>query len=204
MNEQDLSRVRDHYGEKVAYYFEFLQYYLQWLAAPTALGLLIHTFGSSFSIFYGVFVIIWAAFFTETWKRREKELALLWKVHNVSKTELRRPSFKGTMAADPVTGDMVPFFSPWKRWTRKLLGIPVVLGGALALTTVITAVFGIEVFLTVYYDGYLKEYLVSLLLAVVVTVGIFELLLLSGRLTNATCVMLVDLCSHGPLFSCHP
>ncbi|KAK3808923.1 MAG: calcium-activated chloride channel-domain-containing protein [Linnemannia elongata] len=160
VNEQDLSRVRDHFGEKVAYYFEFLQYYLQWLAAPTALGVLVHFFGSSFSIFYGVFVIIWAAFFTETWKRREKELALMWKVQNVSKTEQRRPSFKGTMAADPVTGEMVPFFSPWKRWTRKLLGIPIVLGGALALTTVISAVFGIEVFLTIYYDGYLKEYLI--------------------------------------------
>ncbi|KAG9069435.1 hypothetical protein KI688_010337 [Linnemannia hyalina] len=160
VNEQDLSRVRDHFGEKVAYYFEFLQYYFQWLTVPTALGILVHFFGTSFSIFYGVFVIIWAAFFTETWKRREKELALLWKVQNVSKTEQRRPSFKGTMATDPVTGEMVPFFSPWKRWTRKLLGIPVVLGGALALTTVISAVFGIEVFLTNYYDGYLKEYLI--------------------------------------------
>ncbi|KAG0380408.1 hypothetical protein BGX24_008530 [Mortierella sp. AD032] len=160
VNEDDLTRVKDHFGEKVAYYFEFLQYYLQWLAAPTALGIFIHTFGSSFSIFYGVFVIIWAAFFTETWKRREKELALLWKVRNVSKTEMRRPSFKGTMTPDPVTGEMVPFFSPWQRWSRKLLGIPIVLGGALALTTVITAVFGIEVFLTIYYDGYLKEYLI--------------------------------------------
>ncbi|KAF9930111.1 hypothetical protein FBU30_000861 [Linnemannia zychae] len=163
VNEKDLSRVRDHFGEKVAYYFEFLQYYSLWLAAPTALGLIVHFFGSSFSVFYGIFVIIWATFFTETWKRREKELALMWRVQNVSRTEMRRPSFKGTtMAPDPVTGEMVPFFSPWKRWSRKMLGIPIVLGGALALTTVITTVFGIEVFLTVYYDGYLKEVLIYL------------------------------------------
>ncbi|KAF9090005.1 hypothetical protein BGX23_006309 [Mortierella sp. AD031] len=160
VSEKDLTRVRDHFGEKIAYYFEFLQFYLQWLAAPTALGILIHTFGTPFSIFYGVFVIIWAVFFTETWKRREKELALLWNVRNVSKTEMRRPSFKGTMVPDPVTGEMVPFFSPWKRWSRRLLGIPVVLGGALALTAVITAVFAIEVFFTIYYDGYLKEFLI--------------------------------------------
>ncbi|KAF9999508.1 hypothetical protein BGZ65_005143 [Modicella reniformis] len=55
---------------------------------------------------------------------------------------------------------MLPFFSPWKRWTRKLAGVPVVLGGALALAGVITSVFAIEVFLTVYYDGYLKGVLI--------------------------------------------
>lgn len=163
VNEQDLSRVRDHFGEKVAYYFEFLQFYFQWLAAPTALGVLVNTFGSSFSIFYGVLVIVWSVVFTETWKRREKELALLWNVRNVSKSEMRRPSFKGTtMEPDPVTGELVPYFSPWTRWSRKLLGIPVVLGGALALTAVITAVFGTEVFFTIYYDGYLKEILIYL------------------------------------------
>ncbi|KAF9921242.1 hypothetical protein BGZ65_010524, partial [Modicella reniformis] len=68
LNQEDLSRVRDHFGEKVAYYFEFLQFYFQWLAAPTALGVLVHFFGSSFSIFYGVSVVIWSTVFTEFWK----------------------------------------------------------------------------------------------------------------------------------------
>ncbi|KAI1318674.1 hypothetical protein EDD11_005967 [Mortierella claussenii] len=163
VNQKDLSKIRDHFGEKVAYYFEFLQFYLQWLAFPTGLGVVVHFFGSSFSIFYGISVILWAVIFTEFWKRREKELALWWGVRHVSKTEMRRPSFKGdTMALDPVTGEMLPFFSPWKRWTRKLAGVPVVLGGALGLAAVITTVFGIEVFLTIYYDGYLKDVLIYL------------------------------------------
>lgn len=161
VDQNDLSQVRDHFGEKVAYYFEFLQFYFQWLAAPTAVGVFVRFFGSSFSIFYGVFVILWSVVFTECWKRREKELALWWGVRHVSKTEMRRPSFKGeTTMLDPVTGEMVPYFSPWKRWTRKAVGVPVVIGGALTLAAVITCVFGIEVFLTIYYDGYMKEVLV--------------------------------------------
>ncbi|KAF8925756.1 calcium-activated chloride channel-domain-containing protein [Dissophora ornata] len=161
VNQDDLSKIRNHFGEKVAYYFEFLQFYFQWLAAPTALGVFIHFFGSSFSIFYGVCVILWSVVFTECWKRREKELALWWSVRHVSKTEMKRPSFKGdTLALDPVTGEMVPQFSPWKRWSRRVAGLPVILGGALALAAVITAVFGIEVFFTIYYDGYLKEILI--------------------------------------------
>ncbi|KAG0204523.1 hypothetical protein BGX28_003571 [Mortierella sp. GBA30] len=161
VNQEDLSTIRDHFGEKVAYYFEFLQFYFQWLIAPTALGVIVHLFGSSFSIFYGVCVILWSIVFTECWKRREKELALWWGVRHVTRTEMRRPLFKGdTMVQDPVTGEMLPFFSPWKRWSRKLAGVPVVLGGAVVLSAVITIVFAIEVFLTVYYDGYLKEILI--------------------------------------------
>ncbi|CAO3563241.1 unnamed protein product [Mortierella alpina] len=158
---EDLGQIREHFGEKVAYYFEFLQFYFLWLAAPTGLGVLVHFFGSSFSIFYGVCVILWSILFTECWKRNEKKLALLWGVRHVSKTEMRRPFFKGdTEIEDPITGEVLPFFSPWKRWSRKVAGIPVVIGGALALSTVITAVFAIEVFLTIYYDGYLKEILI--------------------------------------------
>ena len=65
------------------------------------------------------------------------------------------------MTQDPVTGEMTPFFSPWKRWSRKVAGIPVVLGGACTLAGVISAVFAIEVFLTRYYDGPFKDVLVS-------------------------------------------
>ncbi|KAG0364653.1 calcium-activated chloride channel-domain-containing protein [Gamsiella multidivaricata] len=161
VDQEDLTKIRDQFGEKIAYYFEFLQFYFKWLAAPTALGVIVHFFGTSFSIFYGVCVILWSVVFTEYWQRRERELSLWWGVRHVSKAEMRRPSFKGdTVTLDPVTGEMLPFFSPWKRWTRKMAGVPVILAGALALTTVITTVFGIEVFLTIYYDGYLKEVLI--------------------------------------------
>ncbi|KAG0047477.1 hypothetical protein BGZ83_007469 [Gryganskiella cystojenkinii] len=163
LNHDDLSRIRDHFGEKVAYYFEFLEFYFLWLIIPTALGAVVHFFWSSFSAFYSVCVILWSSIFIESWKRRERELALWWGVKNVTKSESRRPSFKGdTIVIDPVTGEPTAFFSPWKRWGRKMAGLPVVVGGAFALSMVLTVVFGLEVFLEVYYDGYMKEVLVYL------------------------------------------
>ncbi|KAF9900033.1 hypothetical protein BX616_002728, partial [Lobosporangium transversale] len=166
VKEDDLSKVRGQFGEKVAFYFEFLQFYFQWLTAPTILGVVVYYLGSPFSIFYGIFVILWSVLFTECWKRRQKELSLLWGVRHVSKTETRRPAFKGdTEKRDPVTGEILPFFSPWKRWSRKLAGVPIVIGGALALAAVITTVFSIEVFLTIYYDGYMKSILIYLPMA---------------------------------------
>ncbi|KFH63690.1 hypothetical protein MVEG_10383 [Podila verticillata NRRL 6337] len=161
IDQRDLSQVRDHFGEKVAYYFEFLQFYFQWLTIPTVIGVLVYLFGSSYSIAFGFFVILWSIVYIECWSRRERELALWWGVKNVSKTEMRRPSFKGeTLAVDPITGELTPFFSPWKRWLRTLAGIPVMVVGTLILTAVITMVFALEVFLTEYYDGYMKDYLV--------------------------------------------
>ncbi|KAF9110472.1 hypothetical protein BGX27_006296 [Mortierella sp. AM989] len=163
VNHNDLSRIRDHFGEKVAYYFEFLEFYFLWLIIPTSLGILVHFFGSSFSIFYSFSVIIWAIVYIESWKRRERELALWWGVRNVKKSEARRHAFKGdTIIVDPVTDEHTPFFSPWKRWARKIAGVPVIFAGALALSVLVTFMFGVEVFLEVYYDGYMKEVLVYL------------------------------------------
>ncbi|KAG0330146.1 hypothetical protein BGZ99_008009 [Dissophora globulifera] len=163
LDQRDLFRIRDHFGEKVAYYFEFLEYYFLWLTIPTALGILFHFFGSPFSVLYSVSVLLWAIVFIESWKRRERELALWWGVMNVRKSEMRRHQFQGdSIVVDPVTDERVPFFSPWRRWARKIMGLPVILAGAIGLSVLVTIMFGVEVFLEVYYDGYMKEVLVYL------------------------------------------
>ncbi|KAG0214766.1 hypothetical protein BGX28_001401 [Mortierella sp. GBA30] len=161
LNKRDFSRIRDHFGEKVAYYFQFLEFYFFWLIFPTALGVLVHLFGSPFSIFYSTSVVLWAIIFIECWKRHEKDLALKWGVRNVRKSESIRPAFKGdSVVVDTITGEQTAFFSPWKRFARKLMGLPVIFAGALALSALVTLMFGVEVFLEVYYGGYMKEIMV--------------------------------------------
>ncbi|KAF9932960.1 hypothetical protein FBU30_006946 [Linnemannia zychae] len=163
VNQADFTEIRDHFGEKVTFYFQYLENYFLWLLFPTALGILIQFYGPSFSTFYSACVLIWAVFYIECWKRREKELALVWGVRNVTNSETRRPAFKGdSVITDPVTGEQTAFFSPWKRWARKVAGLPVILVGAMALSLLVTFMFGVEVFLEVYYGGYMKEILVYL------------------------------------------
>ncbi|KAG9065231.1 hypothetical protein KI688_002554 [Linnemannia hyalina] len=161
VNQADFTQIRDHFGEKVTFYFQYLENYFVWLIFPTALGIIIQFFGRPFSIFYSACVLVWAVFYIECWKRREKELALVWGVRNVTKSENRRPAFKGdSIVTDPVTGEQKAFFSPWKRWARKVAGLPVIFAGALALSVLVTFMFGVEVFLEVYYGGYMKDVLV--------------------------------------------
>ncbi|KAF9905738.1 hypothetical protein EC991_001341 [Linnemannia zychae] len=161
VNQADFTEIRDHFGEKVTFYFQYLENYFVWLLFPTTLGIIVQFYGRPFSIFYSVCVLVWAVFYIECWKRREKELALVWEVRNVTKSENRRPAFKGdSIITDPVTGEQKAFFSPWKRWARKVAGLPVIFAGALALSVLVTLMFGVEVFLEVYYGGYMKEILV--------------------------------------------
>ncbi|KAI8596552.1 calcium-activated chloride channel-domain-containing protein [Dissophora ornata] len=163
VSEEDLCRIRNHFGEKVAYYFEYLEYYFLCLIVPTFLGILFHFFGSPFSILYSFCVMLWAIVYIESWKRRERELALWWGVKNVRKSENRRHEFQGDgNTVDPITGETVPFFSPWKRWARKIAGLPIIFAGALMLSVLVTLMFVVEVFLEVYYGGYMKEILVYL------------------------------------------
>ncbi|KAF9185624.1 hypothetical protein BGZ50_002979 [Haplosporangium sp. Z 11] len=163
VSQRDFSRVQDHFGEKVAYYFQFLEFYFFWLIFPSVLGILVHFIGSSFSVIYSTSIILWAVVFIESWKRRERELALWWGVSNIRRSEAVRFTFKGDeIVTDPVTGEVVAHFSPWKRWARKLASLPVIFAGALALSVLVTLMFGVEVFLEVYYGGYMKEILTYL------------------------------------------
>ncbi|KAL1919461.1 uncharacterized protein VTP21DRAFT_2154 [Calcarisporiella thermophila] len=154
INQDDLLRIRNHFGEKIAYYFEFLQFYFLWLSVPSIVGVIYYLFGRSFSISFSIFMMGWSLAFTEFWRRRETELAIWWGVRNVSNVERRRAAFKADkQVTDPVTGELVPYFPLWKRWMRRLLTAPAIAVGVIVLSVVVGFVFSVQVFLKEYYNG---------------------------------------------------
>ncbi|KAJ2459901.1 hypothetical protein GGI02_005821, partial [Coemansia sp. RSA 2322] len=108
-----------------------------------------------FSWQFGVLLVLWSVLFTETWARRESDIATYWGVHGVQKAgSLRRPNFRpDRYIADPTTGEQVPFFSNGKRWLRRLLSVPVVLVLALLMALFVSFIFALQTFLSEYYDG---------------------------------------------------
>ncbi|KAJ2776385.1 hypothetical protein H4R18_005693, partial [Coemansia javaensis] len=155
----DLARLRAHFGEEVAMYFAFLQSYVLWLAFPAAAGAAWWALGrSSFSWQLGALLVLWAVVFTETWARRESDIATYWGVHGVQRARSsRRAAFRpDRLAADPATGEPVPHFSPARRWARRLLGLPVVAALALLMAALVAAIFALQAFVDEYYAGPLK------------------------------------------------
>ncbi|KAJ2657065.1 hypothetical protein IWW48_004716 [Coemansia sp. RSA 1200] len=155
IDRHDLRRIRETFGEETAMYFAFLQSYFLWLALPAAAGLAWWLVGGNFSWRFGVLLVLWSVLFTETWARRESDIATYWGVRGAERAaSLRRPDFRPDRhVADATTGEMVPVFSNGKRWLRRLLGVPVVLVLALVLALFVSLIFALQTFLDEYYDG---------------------------------------------------
>jgi anoctamin-10 len=158
----DLTKIRDRFGEKIAFYFAFLQSYFMFLIFPAAFGFFCWVLLGHFSHIYAIVNCIWSVVFIEYWKKQEIDLAVQWGVRGVSKIQHKRPQFKHeSEVKDPVTGEEVKVYSPLKRLARQLLQVPFAITAALVLGGLIAMCFGIEIFISEIYDGPFKSYLVS-------------------------------------------
>ncbi|KAI8334279.1 calcium-activated chloride channel-domain-containing protein [Chlamydoabsidia padenii] len=157
----DLCNIRNHFGEKIAFYFAFVQFYFLWLMIPAGLGVLNYfTHSNTLCIWYSISMLIWGITFTEMWKRKQMELAVQWGVLNCSKHEKQRSAFKGDKTvADQITGEEMPFVPAWKIILRRTLTIPAVALGAGFLMVIVGLVFVLQLFLHEYYTGPFQQFL---------------------------------------------
>ncbi|CAG8548784.1 11570_t:CDS:2 [Diversispora eburnea] len=163
INKDDLFRLKNHYGEKIAYYFAFLQYYCRWLILPSIAGLLTYFYSSEYSIPFGLFIVLWSIIFNEFWQRKEYELSVFWGVRNVSKVEKRRPGFrKECLVINPITGEKVPYYPPWKRWLIRTAAAPIILTFSLVLAMALLFYILFEVIMSEYYSGPFRKQLIYL------------------------------------------
>lgn len=170
LNASDLVAIKDKFGEKIAFYFSFLQSYFLFLTFPAGFGACAWVLLGQFSPLYAIINALWCIFFVEYWKKQETDLAVQWGVRGVSKIQRKRPAFQHeTIMRDPITGEDVKIYSPAKRLARQLLQVPFAIGAALLLGSLIATCFGIEIFISEVYDGPFKSYLVSSLYSVVVS-----------------------------------
>lgn len=162
LDASDLARIKDKFGEKIAFYFSFLQSYFLFLTFPAGFGFFAWLILPKFSPTYAVVNALWTIVFVEYWKKQETDLAVQWGVRGVSKIQRKRPAFQHeTIMRDPVTGEEVKIYSPVKRLSRQLLQVPFAIGAALMLGSLIATCFGIEIFISEVYEGPFKTYLVS-------------------------------------------
>lgn len=162
LEESDITEIRDKFGEKIAFYFAFLQSYFQFLIFPAAFGFGAWLLLGQFSWFYAIVNCLWSVVFFEYWKKKEVDLAVQWGVRGVSKIQHPRTQFQFEReATDPVTGEIVKVFSPFKRLQRQLLQVPFALACLLVLGGLIVTCFSIEIFISEVYNGPFKQYLVS-------------------------------------------
>ncbi|KAJ4300413.1 hypothetical protein N0V88_003088 [Collariella sp. IMI 366227] len=163
LDEADIEQIRERFGERVAFYFAFLQSYFAFLLFPAAFGAAAWLILGPFSWVYAVVNCLWSVVFFEHWKMKEVDLAVKWGVRGVSRIQHPRSQFRFEReGVDPVTGEVVKLYPPLKRLARQMLQVPFALACVCALGGVIAGCFAIEIFITEVYNGPFKQYLTFL------------------------------------------
>lgn len=159
LNAEDLDDIRAQFGERVAFYYAFIQSYSLFLVLPAGLGLLAWYFLRAYSTLFATVISIWSIVFAGYWRRQETDFAVRWDVRGVGALKQNRPQYWwDEEVIDPTTGEKQKKFSPVKRVRRQMLFLPFAALAGIALGTVLIATFALEAWMNDIYDGGLKEH----------------------------------------------
>lgn len=118
---QPLEHIREYMGEKIALYYGFLEHFSSYLTLPAFFGLIAELIVASFenidhpvAAIYSIFIVVWAVFLSEFWKRREKYIALYHGMIGFEAAEAYRTEFVHDDIIK-LSGKEVLFFHPNKR-----------------------------------------------------------------------------------------
>ncbi|TDH73106.1 hypothetical protein CCR75_007068 [Bremia lactucae] len=130
LSENFLTKVRAHFGEKVGYYFAFMDFYNKSLVPIALLGVLLTCLRSVIGtpIYMRVLVgwallisVVWSYGFLKAWSRRNNELNHKWANNIETKsTVYPNPKFCGDAIVNPVTGLPDQCYPSWKRYPKYL------------------------------------------------------------------------------------
>ena len=147
---QPLDSIEEYYGEKIAFYFAWLQHCSFHLMYLSIVGLIVficqvtsgnwdHPLRPAFSMF----VMVWSFVVMVTWRRRSNFLAHQWGTLDYKEDEIARPGFRGTEhRVCPITDTYVEYYPPWKRWLKMCISIPLTVGFTIVTLLGILILYG--------------------------------------------------------------
>jgi len=131
-----IQRIRDYFGEKVAFYYLWLQFYTNKLFVLSFLGLILWVVGflrfgttdsNSISVYewgellFAVIVCLWAAFFQIFWERLSKYYACKFGTQDSKEQEQEREDFSGTLVKNQITGMVEKVFPKKQKLLRQAI-----------------------------------------------------------------------------------
>ncbi|KAK0520272.1 hypothetical protein OC834_007097 [Tilletia horrida] len=151
----EIDKVRAHFGEELALYFAWLSHYATGLTPLAIVGLLFWYFAAPYAPLYSFFLVGWGAVLVETWRMREKRLAVRWGVAGCNRADTRRLGFKPRIVrAHPATGEVEEVFEWWRVELRiAFVSLPSIFLGAIIVGLTMSSMFVSEVFVSKLYQG---------------------------------------------------
>mmetsp|Transcript_31868 Transcript_31868/g.88084 ORF Transcript_31868/g.88084 Transcript_31868/m.88084 type:complete len:772 (-) Transcript_31868:217-2532(-) len=138
-------KVRNYFGDKIAFYFLWLSFYWKWLVLISIMGLgkqfidmICGTPDNWSSLPFCVLLAIWCTFLPHFWRRQEAKVALSWGSFDfVDKFEPCRPEHWGEPRINPVTAQVESYYPFEKRLLKYAMSAAVVLFAGVVLVLVI-------------------------------------------------------------------
>ena len=140
---QPLDSIEQYFGEKVAFYFTWLQHTAFHLVFLSIAGLVVFicqvasgNVDHPLRPFFAVVVMLWTFVVLVNWKKRANFMAYRWGTMNYKEQETTRPQFKGNYTQDEITREWIVTYPKWKRWLKYCISFPLTLfftGGTLLL-----------------------------------------------------------------------
>jgi hypothetical protein len=150
MSEEHTNRVREYFGDKIAFYFLFASQYCMWLVPIAAIGLVLQLLDvmartpDNFTASpFCVLLSIWSIMLPHFWKRCEAKWAISWgSLDADEKLEPYRPAHWGEPRLNPVTAQVEPFYPASSRvWKYAVSGAVTLLCGTMTMTIILLLIF---------------------------------------------------------------
>ncbi|XP_011806368.1 PREDICTED: anoctamin-10 isoform X1 [Colobus angolensis palliatus] len=128
---QPIDSIRGYFGETIALYFGFLEYFTFALIPMAVIGLPYYLFvweDYDKYVIFASFNLIWSTVILEVWKRGCADMTYRWGTLLMKrKFEEPRPGFHGVLGINPITGKEEPLYPSYKRQLRiYLVSLPFV------------------------------------------------------------------------------
>uniref|UniRef100_A0A8C0IV16 Anoctamin n=1 Tax=Chelonoidis abingdonii TaxID=106734 RepID=A0A8C0IV16_CHEAB len=128
---QPLDQIRCYFGEMIALYFGFLEYFTFALVPMALIGIPYYVFAwedYDKYVMFASFNLLWSTVILEVWKRCCAIMTYRWGTLLMKQQfEEPRPGFHGVLGINPVTGKEEPVYSSIKRQIRiYLVSLPFV------------------------------------------------------------------------------
>ena len=129
---QPLDSIEQYFGERVAFYFAWLQHCSLHLTYISFLGLIVFscqmisgTFDHILRPYFSIVLMIWSFIVMVTWRKQQNFLAHRWGSMNYKQDETTRPQFRGECKKCSITDEMIVHNPSWKRWLKYCISIPI-------------------------------------------------------------------------------
>ena len=131
---QPLDSVEQYFGEKISFYFAWVQHTASHLVFLSIVGVFVFllqvgtgNWDHPIRPYFSMIIMLWTFVVLVNWRKRANYLAYRWGTMNYKEQETTRPQFRGEDHFDEITQEWTLVYPKWKRWLKYTISFPLTL-----------------------------------------------------------------------------